>query len=98
MLGFGFWRFLLARRYTARLWPALRPPSPFARLRPGPARVRVAGLHVLPNRVAHREPQPLGEPLTDRYTNLLGVVGSAPQLRTWLDTHNRLLTTLAGRP
>ncbi len=58
----------------------------------------VAGLHVLPNRVAHHEPQLLGEPLTDRYTSLLDVVGSAPPLRTWLDTHNRLLATLAGRP
>jgi hypothetical protein len=28
-LNFGFWRFLLARRYTATLWPALRPAFPY---------------------------------------------------------------------
>ena len=98
-LGFGFWRFLLARRYTATLWPALRPafaylPGNDRRLLEAP----VARLHVLRNRVAHHEPL-LAEPLPDRYTDLLDVVGFVhPQLRSWLDTHNRLLDTLAQRP
>lgn len=98
-LGFGFWRFLLARRYTASLWPALRPAFPYL---PGSDRrlleAPVARLHVLRNRVAHHEPL-LTEPLGDRYTDLLDVVGFVhPQLRGWLDTHNRLLATLARRP
>jgi hypothetical protein len=98
-LSFGFWRFLLARRYTASLWPALRPafeylPGSDRRLLEAP----VARLHVLRNRVAHHEPL-LAEPLGDRYTDLLDVVGFVrPQLRDWLDTHNRLLATLAHRP
>jgi len=98
-LSFGFWRFLLARRYTATLWPALRPafrylPGSDRRLLEAP----VARLHVLRNRVAHHEPL-LAEPLPDRYTDLLDVVGYVhPQLREWLDTHNRRLTTLAQRP
>jgi hypothetical protein len=98
-LGFGFWRFLLARRYTASLWPALRPTFPYL---PGSDRrlleAPVARLHVLRNRVAHHEPL-LTEPLDDRYTDLLDVVGFVhPHLRTWLDTHNRLQATLAQRP
>jgi hypothetical protein len=98
-LSFGFWRFLLARRYTAALWPALRPafrylPGSDRRLLEAP----VARLHVLRNRVAHHEPL-LAEPLPDRYTDLLHVVGYVhPQLREWLDAHNRLLATLAQRP
>ncbi len=58
----------------------------------------VARWRVRRNRVAHHEPL-LAEPLPDRYTDLLDVVGFVhPQLRSWLDTHNRLLTTLAQRP
>ena len=42
---------------------------------------------------------PLTEPLGDRYTDLLDVLGIVhPQLRGRLDTHNRLLATLARRP
>lgn len=98
-LSFGFWRFLLARRYTANLWPALRPALPYL---PGTDRrlleAPVARLHVLRNRVAHHEPL-LAEPLPDRYTDLLDVVEFVhPQLRSWLDTHNHVLTTLAQRP
>jgi hypothetical protein len=98
-LGFGFWRFLLARRYTASLWPALRPAFPYL---PGSDRrlleAPVARLHVLRNRVAHHEPL-LTVPLGDRHTDLLDVVGFVhPRLRSWLDTHNRLLATLARRP
>ena len=98
-LGFGFWRFLLARRYTASLWPALRPAFPHL---PGSDRrlleAPVARLHVLRNRVAHHESL-LTEPLGDRYTDLLDVVGFVhPQLRSWLDTHNHLLSTLGLRP
>jgi hypothetical protein len=98
-LSFGFWRFLLARRYTATLWPALRPAFPYM---PGSDRrlleAPVARLHVLRNRVAHHEPL-LAEPVDDRYADLLDVVGFVhPQMRSWLDTHNRLLATLAQRP
>jgi hypothetical protein len=98
-LSFGFWRFLLARRYTATLWPALRPAFPYM---PGSDRrlleAPVARLHVLRNRVAHHEPL-LAEPLDDRYTDLLDVVEFVhPQLRSWLDIHNHLLNTLARRP
>jgi hypothetical protein len=56
-LSFGFWRFLLAKRYTAGLWPALRPAFPFLassdRLQ---LEAPVERVHKLRNRVAHHEP------------------------------------------
>lgn len=98
-LSFGFWRFLLARRYTASLWPAMRPAFPHL-----PSRDRllleepVARLHKLRNRLAHHEPL-IAEPLGARYVDLLTVVGYVdPALRQWVDGGNSLTATLATRP
>lgn len=98
-LNFGFWRFLLARRYTATLWPAMRPA--FAHLSTSDRRVLeapVTRLHTLRNRVAHHEPL-LTEPLAERYTDLLTVIGFVdPRLRTWVEEHNSVPAVLAQRP
>lgn len=94
-LSFGFWRYLLARRYTATLWPAVRPHFPHLagadrRLLEAP----VARLHSLRNRVAHHEPL-LAEDLPGRYTDLLTVIGAVdPQLRDWVERNNRLTVTI----
>jgi hypothetical protein len=57
-LSFGFWKFLLARRYEATLWTKhLR--HAFPRLQPQDRGVvfrTVDGLHSLRNRIAHHEP------------------------------------------
>lgn len=98
-LSFGFWRFLLAKRYTAKLWLAMRPafphlPSADRRLLEEP----VARLHLLRNRLAHHEPL-ISEPLAARYVDLLTVVGFVdPGLRAWVDGGNSLTVALAGRP
>ena len=98
-LPFGFWRFLLARRYTATLWPVLRGGFPHLggsnrRLLEEP----VTRLHVLRNRVAHHEPL-LAEPIADRYQNLLTVVAAVePQLSAWVDGHSHVLAALSRRP
>jgi len=98
-LSFGFWRFLLARRYTASLWPALRPAFP--NLSSADRRVLeepVARLHQLRNRVAHHEPM-IAEPLPARYVDMLLVVGAVdPGLRAWVAANNRLLEVLGRRP
>lgn len=98
-LSFGFWRFLLARRYTASLWPALRPGFPYlASADRRELEAPVARLHQLRNRVAHHEPL-IAEPLTDRYADMLLVVGAVdPQLQNWLASGNRLPDVLASRP
>lgn len=57
-LPFGFWKFLLAKRYEAILWtPSLR--HAFPNLRPqrrATAYAAVDSLHTLRNRIAHHEP------------------------------------------
>lgn len=96
-LPFGFWRYLLARRYTATLWPAVRRHFPHLagsdrRLLEAP----VARLHQLRNRVAHHEPL-LAEDLPGRYTDLLTLVGAVdPRLRDWVERNNRLTVTIGG--
>ena len=98
-LPFGFWRFLLARRYTAGLWPAVRPaflylPGADRRVLEEP----VARLHLLRNRVAHHEPL-IAESVHERYGDLLAVVGAVdPRLRDWVDSNNQVLMTWGRRP
>lgn len=98
-LTFGFWRFLLARRYTTTLWSGIRPGFPHM---PGRDRrvieAPVARLHLLRNRIAHHEPL-LTEPLPDRYDDLLTLVGYVdPALRTWLDAITDVPHQLSRRP
>lgn len=98
-LSFGFWRYLLAKRYTASLWPALRPAFPFLggsdrRLLEAP----VAIVHRLRNRVAHHEPV-IAEDLAAAHAAVLTIVGAAdPALRTWVAGDSRVLTLVALRP
>ena len=98
-LSFGFWRYLLAKRYTATLWPGLRPAFPFLggsdrRLLEEP----VASVHRLRNRVAHHEPV-LAENLTTAHEDILTIVGAVdPALRTWVAGDSRVLTLVALRP
>lgn len=59
-LSFGFWRYLVAKRYQATAWPALQ--KAFPRHPAGPSVPRrdiddrMQRVHVLRNRVAHHEP------------------------------------------
>jgi len=91
-------RFLLARRYTASLWPALRPA--FAYLPSADRRgleEPVARLHLLRNRVAHHEPL-IAEPLPARYADALLVAGAVdPGLQAWVAANNQLLDVLDRR-
>lgn len=98
-LSFGFWRYLLAKRYTAGLWPALRPAFPFLggsdrRLLEAP----VATVHRLRNRVAHHEPV-LAEDLTAVHADVLTIVGAVdPALRSWVAGDSRVLALVVLRP
>jgi len=80
-LSFGFWRFLLARRYTASLWPALRPGFPYL---PSADRreleAPVTRLHQLRNRVAHHEPL-IAEPC--RFATRTCCSSWVPATRAW---------------
>jgi len=98
-LSFGFWRFLLARRYTASLWPALRPGFPVPTQR-RPPRARGAGDPAAPaaqpgrpSRAADRRA------VSVRYEDMLFVVGAGdPRLASWLTGSDRLLDVLGSQP
>lgn len=99
-LPFGFWRYLLARRYSATLWPALRHSFPHLR-RGDRARIErpVIKLHLLRNRIAHHEPL-LQQDLDARLVDLRAMFDSIdPRLTTWaLDDDGRLEELLTHRP
>jgi hypothetical protein len=89
-LSFGFWRFLLARRYT-NIWPDLAAGFPHA---PNRSRTTVeapvARLHTFRNRLAHHQ-RIWTEPLTDRYHDVLTLLGYLdPALRQWVERHSRI--------
>ena len=97
-LSFGFWRFLIARRYT-NLWPDLATGFPHA---PNRSRTTVedpvARLHALRNRVAHHH-RIWNEPLADLYADMFELLGFIdPDLARWVDAGSRLAAVLAARP
>jgi len=98
-LSFGFWRYLLARRYTALLWPALRPAFPhLAGSDRRTLELPVTNVHRLRNRVAHHEPV-IAESIPARYDDILNIVGAVdPALRAWVDGDSRVPALLAQRP
>lgn len=99
-LNFGFWRFLLGRRYQPTLWaPALR--RAFPHLRPA-RRVDVYdpiyAITRLRNRIAHQEPVHHLQ-LADRHADLLRVAGHIdPDVASWLSGLSRVPALLASRP
>lgn len=99
-LSFGFWRFLLARRYHVSLWvptirhgfPHLQPPTRPAIAEP------VTRLHQLRNRIAHHEPiykRDLAVDLHDART-VLGAI--SPIALAWADQNSALPGVLGVRP
>ncbi|ABW15304.1 protein of unknown function DUF1526 [Parafrankia sp. EAN1pec] len=99
-LTFGFWRYLLTRRYETTLWtPALR--RAFPNLRPA-QRTRiynpVDSLVRLRNRVAHHEPIH-NRPLATLHHDLLRVAGHLDGgVEEWIRGRSRVPALLLSRP
>ncbi|MEU9480770.1 hypothetical protein [Streptomyces sp. NPDC048191] len=98
-LGFGFWRFLLARQYRATLWPDLAGAFPHA-----PSRALtlvedpVQRLHKLRNRIAHRRGI-WTMPLAARHDDLRTVISYIdPAASAWVAASSRVADVLARRP
>ncbi|WP_132975372.1 hypothetical protein [Pseudonocardia dioxanivorans] len=99
-LSFGFWRYLLAKRYAPTLWPAIRHGFPHL-----PSRRRenleqpVTRLHRLRNRIGHHEPV-LHEDLPGRIGDVTAVLDFVDtELTGWVfDDRVRLDRLLANRP
>ncbi len=99
-LNFGFWRFLLDRRYQTMLWaPALR--RAFPHLQPQRRDLvysPVYELNRLRNRIAHHEPIHARN-LSDRHDDLLRVTGFIdPAAQAWLSSLSRVPAVLRSRP
>ncbi len=99
-LTFGFWRYLLSRRYETTLWtPMLR--HAFPNLRPAQrAKVYtpVNDLVRLRNRIAHHEPIH-NRPLEQMYADLLRVAGYLDSdVRTWIQERSPVPRLLLSRP
>lgn len=97
-LNFGFWRFLIAKRYM-NLWPDLASAFPHAPdRRQATLEQPIARLHGFRNRLAHHE-RVWSEPLTDLYDDMAAVLGYVnPDVRDWVVTTSRVQATLALRP
>jgi hypothetical protein len=98
-LSFGFWRFLLARRYQTMLWPDLAAGFPHAPTRDRKAvEEPVAALHQFRNRLAHHE-RIWNEPVQSRYEDCLLVAGYIdPTVHDWIAAASRVPVVLADRP
>ncbi|KLL12992.1 hypothetical protein [Protofrankia coriariae] len=99
-LTFGFWRYLLSRRYETSLWtPTLRHAFPGLR----PARRAtvydpVNRLVRLRNRIAHHEPIH-NRPLERMHADLLRVAGYLDSdVRAWIQERSRVPRLLLSRP
>lgn len=102
-LNFGFWRYLMSRKYLTTLWiPALHRAFPGTRLDANAAQRclerDVQTLLFLRNRAAHHEPL-LRRDLADDLSRARRVMDAVdPVALTWLSTRERLSTTAAARP
>jgi hypothetical protein len=99
-LNFGFWRFLLSRRYEATLWtPILR--HAFPRLTPprrGEIGDRLQRLNRLRNRIAHHEPVH-ALVLQSLHEDCLFVAAAICDVtEDWVRRTSRVQATLAIRP
>ena len=98
-LSFGFWRYLLARRYAPTLWPAIRHSFPhLPRGGRNDLERAVIRLHLLRNRIAHHEPL-LRENLPARHADLAYLLDAiSPEVRAWALDDDRLAMLLSVRP
>lgn len=99
-LNFGFWKFLLAKRYEATLWTGhLR--HAFPNLQPqnrATAYRALDELHRLRNRIAHHEPVHTRDLKADALTIYRLLDWIDHDVRTWAVTLSRLSPVIAVRP
>ena len=99
-LSFGFWRFLLTKRYGAMFWSSVLQHA-FPEVRSGDQRAlfdRVGRLHRLRNRIAHHEPI-FEQRLELDYRDCLSVLGAVcPVTAEWAQGISRLPEVLENRP
>ncbi|MFT3799138.1 hypothetical protein [Microbacterium sp.] len=99
-LSFGFWKFLLAKRYEATLWTGcLR--HAFPNLQPQSRAVvyrALDELHTVRNRIAHHEPIHSRDVTTDTLTIYRLLDWMDADVRAWAVSLSRLRPIIAARP
>jgi len=101
-LSFGFWRYLVAKRYQTTAWPALQntfvlhpaaPSAPRAEIED-----RMQRIHVLRNRIAHHEPV-FRRNLNHDYADMLTLVTwISTEGTAWVESLSRVPALIAARP
>lgn len=99
-ITFGFWKYLLAKRYEATLWtgslrhafPNLRPQSRIVAYR------HVNNLHQLRNRIAHHEPIHNRDLKEDMMTIYQVLEWIDPAVRSWAWQLSRLQNVIQAKP
>jgi hypothetical protein len=99
-LNFGFWRYLLTKKYSSTLWPAVgRTAFPnMDHRRPQLLWARMARLHDLRNRIAHHEPIHWRDIALDLTDCLMVIRAVCPVSEAWSRDRARVLQVLALRP
>jgi len=100
--SFGFWRYLVAKRYQTTAWPALQ--KAFLHHPVGPSAPRhdvedrMQRIHVLRNRIAHHEPI-FKRNLNHDHDDMLMLVGwISTEGRDWVGGISRVDALIAQRP
>lgn len=99
-LNFGFWRYLIAKRYETTLWtPALR--NGFPQLESQQRRMvfeTVSELNVLRNRIAHHEPI-FKRNLREDFMRVFRLINwISPETREWAVSFSRIKQSLDNCP
>ncbi len=101
-LSFGFWRYLVARRYQTTAWPALQQAFPLHPDAPSTPRTdvedRMQRIYILRNRIAHHEPI-FRRGLEHDYSDMLMLVGwISGEAAEWMGEFSRVTELLSDRP
>lgn len=101
-LSFGFWRYLVAKRYQTTAWPALQWAFPLhsagGSTPRGEVEDRMQRIHVLRNRIAHHEPI-FRRNLSHDHADMLTLVGwISEEAQGWVEDRSRVRLLLAERP
>ena len=99
-LNFGFWRYLLTKKYSTTLWPAVgRTAFPnMGHQRPQLLWARMGRLNDLRNRIAHHEPIHWRDIALDLTDCLMVIRAVCPVSEGWSRDRARVLQVLALRP
>jgi hypothetical protein len=101
-LSFGFWRYLLSKKYRNTIWPAVKSAFPShpdgQHLTQAAVREPVVQLYFLRNRIAHHEPIFRRDLAVDRSRIIETLSWICPDTSQWAANRCRVEAIIAQRP